>query len=176
MAYSFLKVFPLIKPFFKEMFMGGNVPTAGKTRNRLLPVLGIMLVVLIVTAGSLVKNWVDNYDRVQALELQVGKLQQQLTESSRLLVMRDNEITSLSNSRKELVTENEQLKVKLKTLESTGNELLVTYQGSAAKILEQEKELAKLRVELEQRSKRQPIPVSKKRNSKYIELLKENQS
>ena len=182
MAYSIFKIFPLIKPFFKEMFMGGSVPTAGKTRNRLLPVLGILLVILVVTVGSLITNWVSSYDSVQKLELRVGIIQQELTECSRLLVLRNNEVGDLTKARTQLELEKTHLESKITSLESAGKELLVTYQETSAKLLVQEQELAKLRLELEKHRAEPPRTVvtkpkpKKKKLSKYAELLKETES
>ena len=182
MAYSIFKIFPLIKPFFKEMFMGGSVPTAGKTRNRLLPVLGILLVILVVTVGSLITNWVSSYDSVQKLELRVGIIQQELTECSRLLVLRNNEVGDLTKARNQLELEKTHLESKITSLETTGKELLVTYQETSAKLLLQEQELAKLRLELEKHRAEPPRTAvtkpkpKKKKLSKYAELLKETES
>ena len=182
MAYSIFKIFPLIKPFFKEMFMGGSVPTAGKTRNRLLPVLGILLVILVVTVGSLITNWVSSYDSVQKLELRVDIIQQQLTECSRLLVLRNNEVGDLTKARTQLELEKTHLESKITSLESTGKELLLTYQGTSAKLLLQEQELVKLRLELEKHRAEPPKTAvtkpkpKKKKLSKYAELLKETES
>ena len=182
MAYSIFKIFPLFKPFFKEMFMGGSVPTAGKTRNRLLPVLGILLVVLVVTVGSLITNWVSSYDSVQKLELRVDIIQQELTECSRLLVLRNNEVGDLTKVRTRLELEKTHLESKITSLESTGKELLVTYQETSAKLLLQEQELVKLRLELEKHRSEPPRTVvtkpkpKKKKLSKYTELLKETES
>ena len=182
MAYSIFKIFPLIKPFFKEMFMGGSVPTAGKTRNRLLPVLGILLVILVVTVGSLITNWVSSYDSVQKLELRVDIIQQQLTECSRLLVLRNNEVGDLTKARNQLELEKTHLESKITSLETTGKELLVTYQETSAKLLLQEQELVKLRLELEKHRAEPPRTVvtkpkpKKKKLSKYAELLKETES
>ena len=182
MSYSIFKIFPLIKPFFKEMFMGGSVPTAGKTRNRLLPVLGILLVVLVVTVGSLIKNWVSSYDNVQKLELRVGIIQQQMTECSRLLVLRNNEVGDLTKARTQLELEKTHLESKITSLESTGKALLLTYQETSAKLLLQEQELAKLRLELEKHRAEPPKTVvtkpkpKKKKPSRYTELLKETGS
>ena len=182
MAYSIFKIFPLIKPFFKEMFMGGSVPTAGKTRNRLLPVLGILLVILVVTVGSLITNWVSSYDSVQKLELRVDIIQQQLTECSRLLVLRNNEVGDLTKARNQLELEKTHLESKITSLETTGKELLVTYQETSEKLLLQEQELVKLRLELEKHRAEPPRTVvtkpkpKKKKLSKYAELLKETES
>lgn len=182
MAYSIFKIFPLIKPFFKEMFMGGSVPTAGKTRNRLLPVLGILLVILVVTVGSLITNWVSSYDSVQKLELRVGIIQQQMTECSRLLVLRNNEVGDLTKARTQLELEKTHLESKITSLETTGKELLVTYQETSAKLLLQEQELVKLRLELEKHRAEPPRTAvtkpkpKKKKLSKYAELLKETES
>ena len=182
MAYSIFKIFPLIKPFFKEMFMGGSVPTAGKTRNRLLPVLGILLMILVVTVGSLITNWVSSYDSVQKLELRVDIIQQQLTECSRLLVLRNNEVGDLTKARNQLELEKTHLESKITSLETTGKELLVTYQETSAKLLLQEQELVKLRLELEKHRAEPPRTVvtkpkpKKKKLSKYAELLKETES
>ncbi len=182
MAYSIFKIFPLIKPFFKEMFMGGSVPTAGKTRNRLLPVLGILLVILVVTVGSLITNWVSSYDSVQKLELRVDIIQQQLTECSRLLVLRNNEVGDLTKARNQLELEKTHLESKITSLETTGKELLVTYQETSAKLLLQEQELVKLRLEVEKHRADPPRTVvtkpkpKKKKLSKYAELLKETES
>ena len=182
MAYSIFKIFPLIKPFFKEMFMGGSVPTAGKTRNRLLPVLGILLVILVVTVGSLITNWVSSYDSVQKLELRVDIIQQQLTECSRLLVLRNNEVGDLTKARNQLELEKTHLESKITSLETTGKELLVTYQETSAKLLLQEQELVKLRLEVEKHRAEPPRTVvtkpkpKKKKLSKYAELLKETES
>ena len=182
MAYSIFKIFPLIKPFFKEMFMGGSVPTAGKTRNRLLPVLGILLVVLVVTVGSLIKNWVSSYDSVQKLELRVDILQQELTEYSRLLGLRNNEVGDLTKARTQLELEKTHLESKITSLETTGKELLVTYQETSEKLLLQEQELVKLRLELEKHRAEPPRTAvtkpkpKKKKLSKYAELLKETES
>ena len=182
MAYSIFKIFPLIKPFFKEMFMGGSVPTAGKTRNRLLPVLGILLMILVVTVGSLITNWVSSYDNVQKLELRVGIIQQQMTECSRLLVLRNNEVGDLTKARTQLELEKTHLESKITSLETTGKELLVTYQETSAKLLLQEQELVKLRLELEKHRAEPPRTVvtkpkpKKKKLSKYAELLKETES
>ena len=182
MAYSIFKIFPLIKPFFKEMFMGGSVPTAGKTRNRLLPVLGILLVILVVTVGSLITNWVSSYDSVQKLELRVDIIQQQLTECSRLLVLRNNEVGDLTKARTQLELEKTHLESKITSLETTGKELLVTYQETSAKLLLQEQELVKLRLEVEKHRAEPPRTAvtkpkpKKKKLSKYAELLKETES
>ena len=182
MAYSIFKIFPLFKPFFKEMFMGGSVPTAGKTRNRLLPVLGILLVILVVTVGSLITNWVSSYDSVQKLELRVDIIQQELTECSRLLGLRNNEVGDLTKARNQLELEKTHLESKITSLESTGKELLVTYQETSAKLLLQEQELVKLRLELEKHRSEPPRTVvtkpkpKKKKLSKYTELLKETES
>ena len=182
MAYSIFKIFPLIKPFFKEMFMGGSVPTAGKTRNRLLPVLGILLVILVVTVGSLITNWVSSYDSVQKLELRVDIIQQQLTECSRLLVLRNNEVGDLTKARNQLELEKTHLESKITSLETTGKELLVTYQETSAKLLLQEQELVKLRLEVEKHRADPPRTAvtkpkpKKKKLSKYAELLKETES
>ena len=182
MAYSIFKIFPLIKPFFKEMFMGGSVPTAGKTRNRLLPVLGILLVVLVVTVGSLITNWVSSYDSVQKLELRVDIIQQQLTECSRLLVLRNNEVGDLTKARTQLELEKTHLESKITSLETTGKELLVTYQETSEKLLLQEQELVKLRLEVEKHRAEPPRTAvtkpkpKKKKLSKYTELLKETES
>ena len=182
MSYSIFKIFPLIKPFFKEMFMGGSVPTAGKTRNRLLPVLGILLVVLVVTVCSLIKNWVSSYDSVQKLELRVGIIQQQMTECSRLLALRNNEVGDLTKARNQLELEKTHLESKITSLESTGKALLLTYQETSAKLLLQEQELAKLRLELKKHRAEPPKTVvtkpkpKKKKLSKYAELLKETES
>ena len=182
MSYSIFKIFPLIKPFFKEMFMGGSVPTAGKTRNRLLPVLGILLMVLVVTVGSLIKNWVSSYDSVQKLELRVGIIQQQMTECSRLLVLRNNEVGDLTKARTQLELEKTHLESKITSLESTGKELLLTYQETSAKLLLQEQELVKLRLELEKHRAEPPKTAvtkpkpKKKKPSRYTELLKETES
>ena len=182
MAYSIFKIFPLIKPFFKEMFMGGSVPTAGKTRNRLLPVLGILLVILVVTVGSLITNWVSSYDSVQKLELRVDIIQQQLTECSRLLVLRNNEVGDLTKARNQLELEKTHLESKITSLETTGKELLVTYQETSAKLLLQEQELVKLRLEVEKHRAEPPRTAvtkpkpKKKKLSKYTELLKETES
>ena len=182
MAYSIFKIFPLIKPFFKEMFMGGSVPTAGKTRNRLLPVLGILLVILVVTVGSLITNWVSSYDSVQKLELRVDIIQQQLTECSRLLVLRNNEVGDLTKARNQLELEKTHLESKITSLETTGKELLVTYQETSEKLLLQEQELVKLRLEVEKHRAEPPRTAvtkpkpKKKKLSKYTELLKESES
>ena len=182
MAYSIFKIFPLIKPFFKEMFMGGSVPTAGKTRNRLLPVLGILLVVLVVTVGSLITNWVSSYDSVQKLELRVDIIQQQLTECSRLLVLRNNEVGDLTKARNQLELEKTHLESKITSLETTGKELLVTYQETSEKLLLQEQELVKLRLEVEKHRAEPPKTAvtkpkpKKKKPSRYTELLKETES
>ena len=182
MAYSIFKIFPLIKPFFKEMFMGGNVPTAGKTRNRLLPVLGILLVILVVTVGSLITNWVSSYDSVQKLELRMDILQQQLTECSRLLGLRNNEVGDLTKARNQLELEKTHLESKITSLETTGKELLVTYQETSEKLLLQEQELVKLRLEVEKHRAEPPRTAvtkpkpKKKKLSKYTELLKETES
>ena len=182
MAYSIFKIFPLIKPFFKEMFMGGSVPTAGKTRNRLLPVLGILLVVLVVTVGSLIKNWVSSYDSVQKLELRVDILQQELTEYSRLLGLRNNEVGDLTKARTQLELEKTHLESKITSLETTGKELLVTYQETSEKLLLQEQELVKLRLEVEKHRAEPPRTAvtkpkpKKKKPSRYTELLKETES
>ena len=182
MAYSIFKIFPLIKPFFKEMFMGGSVPTAGKTRNRLLPVLGILLVILVVTVGSLITNWVSSYDSVQKLELRMDILQQQLTECSRLLGLRNNEVGDLTKARTQLELEKTHLESKITSLETTGKELLVTYQETSEKLLLQEQELVKLRLEVEKHRAEPPRTAvtkpkpKKKKLSKYTELLKETES
>ena len=182
MAYSIFKIFPLIKPFFKEMFMGGSIPTAGKTRNRLLPVLGILLVILVVTVGSLITNWVSSYDSVQKLELRMDILQQQLTECSRLLGLRNNEVGDLTKARTQLELEKTHLESKITSLESTGKELLVTYQETSEKLLLQEQELVKLRLEVEKHRAEPPKTAvtkpkpKKKKPSRYTELLKETES
>jgi len=177
---SLFKIIPLIKPFFKEMFMGGSVPTAGKTRNRLLPVLGILSIIVAISFGALVINWISSYDKTEGLELRIDKLEQQLNESSRLLALRNEESRQYMVERRELLLDKEHLSSKLVALERAGKELLENYQEASEQLREKESKLSGLQVKYreleEQLAKSKHPPVKKKRspNTAYADLLKEN--
>ena len=78
MFMLFVKSLPLVVPFLKELAFGSNVPTAGRTRNKLTPVVVIMAFVFVMVAAWGITELYQNYDKEQASTLRITTLEQQL--------------------------------------------------------------------------------------------------
>lgn len=175
LAFLF-KLIPTIKPFFKEFFLGDKVPSGGKVRNPLInPLIGVIFLAFLGAAYG-VDYWVKKYDQVQALELSVDKLKQELELTEKRAdalneqAMEANKVYGeLARTRSELEGANHRL--------SEVNALNLTLSNENTKLLKRLKEMT---VELEESKKKPSVvnvrvlkPKSATKSEHYKSLLAE---
>lgn len=170
LAFLF-KLIPTIKPFFKEFFLGDKVPSGGKVRNPLINVLlGVVLLGLIGLAYG-VDYWVKKYDQVQALELNVDKLKQELELTEKRAEALNDQATEankvygeLARTRSELEGANHRL--------SEVNALNLTLSNENTKLLKRLKEMTDVLEESKKKTSVVNVRVSKPKSTTRSEHYK----
>lgn len=186
MFMLFVKSLPLVVPFLKEQAFGSNVPTAGRTRNKLTPVVVIMAFVFVMVAAWGITELYQNYDKQQAAALQITTLQSKLDHEGLFRKRIEEQFADLRKEVGELKTSatkregalvasqarEQSLVEQLRVAQETNKELRAALEGSIAdnkKLLEELRQL-----------KAQPMPAkekarTQKRYKSYMKLLEEQE-
>lgn len=186
MLMLLMKSLPLAIPFLKELAFGSNIPTAGRVRNRLTPV-----VVLLVFLFAMVVAWCGtelykNYDEQQASALQITTLQSKLDHEGLFRKRIEEQFADLRKEVGDLKTSatkreealvasqarEQSLVEQLRVAQETNKELRAALEGSIA---DNKKLLEELRL-----LKAKPLPAKEKarvqkRYKSYMKLLEEQE-